>query len=269
MSVSIIRRRAATLALLLLAPLGSAAWAQAPLKPIKVGVTAGPHAQILEVAKKVAARDGLTIQIVEFNDYIQPNAALAQGDLDANSYQHQPFLDQQVKDRGYKLVSIGQTVTFPIGIYSKRHKSLKDVPAGGRLAIPNDPTNGGRVLLLLEREGLIKLRAGAGLRATVADIEANPKNLKIIELDAAQLPRSLDDVDAAAVNTNYAVQAGLQPKRDAIAIEAADSPYANLIAVRASDRDRPEFAKLVAAYRSDEVKTYVLDTFNGAVVPAW
>ena len=243
--------------------------AQADPKPIKVGVTAGPHAQILEVAKKVAARDGLQIQIVEFNDYIQPNAALAQGDLDANSYQHLPFLEQQNKDRGYKLVSLALTVTFPIGIYSRKVKSLADVPAGGRIAIPNDPTNGGRVLLLLQKEKIITLRPDAGLRATVADIVDNPRKIRIVELDAAQLPRSLDDVDAAAVNTNYAVQAGLQPKRDAIAIEPADSPYANLIAVRAPDKDRPEFARLVAAYRSDEVRRFVLDTFQGAVVPTW
>lgn len=238
-------------------------------RAIKVGVTAGPHAQILEVAAKVATREALEIRIIEFSDYIQPNAALAQGDLDANSYQHQPFLDQQNKDRGYKIVSIAQTVVFPIGIYSRKVKDLKDLPAGAKLALPNDPTNGGRVLLLLQRDGLIKLRPEAGLRATPVDVVDNPKRLRLIELDAAQLPRSLDDVDAAAINTNFAVQAGLSPTRDAVAIESAESPYANVIAVRERDRGKPEFATLTRAYRSPEVKTFIQDTFKGAVVTTW
>ncbi len=236
---------------------------------LRVGVTAGPHAQILEIAAKNASALGLNLRVVEFTDYIQPNAALAAGDLDANSYQHQPFLDQQIKDRGYKIVSIAQTVVFPIGIYSRRYKSLADVPAGGRIALPNDPTNGGRVLLLLQRDGLIKLRADVGLRATPADVIENPKRLRLIELDAAQLPRSLDDVDAAAVNTNFAVQAGLSPKKDAIAIEASESPYANVIAVREADRAKPKFATLVRAYRSPEVRAFVEKEFQGAVVATW
>jgi D-methionine transport system substrate-binding protein len=154
--------------------------------------------------KKVAERDGLKLQIVEFTDYIQPNAALAGGDLDANSYQHKPFLDQQVKDRGYKITSVGYTVNFPIGIYSKKVKSLKDLKEGARFGIPNDPTNGGRALLVLQDQGLIKLKPNAGLKATPLDIVENPKKLKFIELEAAQLPRSLDDLDASAVNTNFA-----------------------------------------------------------------
>lgn len=263
------RMALALLAGVALAAASSGAHAQTTSRPIKVGVTAGPHAQIIEVVKEVAARQGLVLQIVEFNDYVQPNAALDQGDLDANSYQHRPFLEQQIKDRGYKIVAIGETVTFPIGIYSKRVKSLKDVPSGGTIAIPNDPTNGGRVLQLLAREGVIGLRPDAGLRANLADVTANPRNIKLIELDAAQLARSLDDVDAAAVNTNYAIVAGLQPARDAIAIESAQSPYANLIAVRLVDKDRPEFQTLVAAYRSPEVKKFVLEEFKGAVVPTW
>ncbi|HEX2114866.1 MAG TPA: MetQ/NlpA family ABC transporter substrate-binding protein [Alphaproteobacteria bacterium] len=238
-------------------------------RPLRVGVTAGPHAQLMEVAAKVAARDGLEIKIIEFSDYIQPNAALAQGDLDANSYQHQPFLDQQIKDRGYKIVSIAQTVVFPIGMYSRKYKALKDLPAGGKVALPNDPTNGGRVLLLLQREGLIKLRSDAGLRATPIDVTDNPKRLRLIELDAAQLPRSLDDVDAAAINTNFAIQAGLSPTRDAIAMESADSPYANVIAVRESDRTRPEIQLLVRSYRSPEVKAFIEQQFKGSLVPTW
>jgi len=238
-------------------------------KTLRIGVTGGPHAQILEAVAKVAARDGLQIRIIEFSDYIQPNAALAQGDLDANSYQHQPFLDQQVKDRGYKIVSVAPTVVFPIGIYSRKFKSLKDLPSGASFALPNDPTNGGRVLLLLQREGVLKLRPDAGLRATPVDVIENPKRLRLIELDAAQLPRSLDDVAAAAINTNFAIPAGLSPKKDAIAIESPDSPYANVIAVREADRDRPEIKALVRAYHSPEVKAFIDETFQGSLVPAW
>jgi len=238
-------------------------------KPLKIGVTAGPHAQIFEVVKKVAEKDGLKIQIVEFNDYVQPNAALAAGDLDANSYQHQPYLDSTIKDRGYKLTSIAQTVTFPIGIYSKKVKSLSELQSGARIAIPNDPTNGGRVLLLLQERGLIKVKAEAGLKATPLDITDNPKKLKIVELDAAQLPRALDEVDAAAVNTNYAIPAGLQPSRDAIALEAAKSPYANIIVVRTQDKDNPAFKKLIKAYQSDEVKQFIATQFKGSVITAW
>ncbi len=242
---------------------------QAQDKPLKVGVTAGPHAQILDVVKKVAERDGLKLQVIEFNDYVQPNAALANGDLDINSYQHQPYLDTTVKDRGYKLVSIAQTVTFPIGLYSKKVKTLDQIPSGGRIAIPNDPTNGGRALLLLESKGLIKLKPDAGLKATPIDIVDNPKKLKIVELDAAQLPRALDEVDAAAVNTNYALPAGLVPTRDAIALEDPRSPYANVIAVRAQDKDNPAYKKFVKAYHSDEVKQFIAKEFKGSLIPAW
>ncbi|MES2975321.1 MAG: MetQ/NlpA family ABC transporter substrate-binding protein [Pseudomonadota bacterium] len=235
-------------------------------KPLKIGVTAGPHAQIFEQVKKVAERDGLKIQIVEFSDYIQPNAALAAGDLDGNSYQHKPFLDQQVKDRGYKISSVGYTVNFPIGIYSKKVKSLKDLKEGARVGIPNDPTNGGRVLLVLQDQGLIKLKPEAGLKATPLDVTDNPKKLKFVEIDAAQLPRSLDDLDAAAINTNYALTAGLHPGKDAIAQESAKSPYVNLLAVRDQDKDKPWVAKLVKAYHSDEIRKFVQAEFKGAVV---
>jgi D-methionine transport system substrate-binding protein len=236
---------------------------------IKVGVTGGPHAQVMEVVKQVAAKNGLKITIVEFSDYVQPNAALAAGDLDANSYQHAPYLDAQVKDRGYKLIRIADTVTFPMGIYSKKVKSLAQLPAGAKIAVPNDPTNGGRALLLLQKEGLIKLRADAGLKATPLDITDNPKKLKIVELDAAQIPRSLNDVDAAAINTNFAMEAGLKPKADAIALEAPSGPYSNIIAIRAADKDKPWVAKLVAAYHSPEVKQFIEAKYSGAVIAAW
>jgi D-methionine transport system substrate-binding protein len=236
---------------------------------IKVGVTGGPHEQVMEVVKRVAAKNGLTIKIIEFSDYVQPNAALAGGDLDANSYQHQPYLDAQVKDRGYKLIKIADTVTFPMGIYSKKVKSLAQLQPGAKIAVPNDPTNGGRALLLLQTQGLIKLRADAGLKATPLDIVENPRKLKIVELDAAQIPRSLDDVDAAAINTNFAMEAGLKPKQDAIAIEDPKGPYVNILAIRKADRNKPWVAKLVAAYHSPEVKQYIETKFGGAVISSW
>ena len=238
-------------------------------KQIKIGVTGGPHAQIMEQVKKVAAKDGLNIQVVEFSDYIQPNAALAAGDLDANSYQHLPYLEAQIKDRGYKFTHVAFTVTFPMGVYSKKIKSLDQLKQGARVGVPNDPTNGGRGLLLLQAKGVIKLRPDAGLKATPLDIVENPKNIKLVELDAAQLPRSLDDLDAAAINGNYAESAGLSPTRDAIAMEGPKGPYANLIAIRAADKDKPWVAKLVKAYHSPEIKAYVQSTFKESVITAW
>ena len=235
-------------------------------KPLKIGVTAGPHAQIFEQVKKVAEKDGLKIQIVEFSDYVQPNAALAAGDLDANSYQHKPYLDAQVKDRGYKIVSVGNTVNFPIGIYSKKVKDLKDLKEGARVGIPNDPTNGGRVLLVFQDKGLIKLKPEAGLKATPLDIIENPKKIKFVEVDAAQLPRTLDDLDASAINTNYALSAGLNPGKDAISQENAKSPYVNLLAVREQDKDKPWVAKLVKAYHSDEIRKFIQSEFKGSVI---
>ena len=252
--------------------LASAGLVAAPLhaqEVIRLAVTAGPHAQIAEVAKKVAARDGLTLQIVEFQDYIQPNAALDAGDVQANSYQHLPFLESQIKARGYKISAVGNTVAFPMGFYSKRVKSLADLPVGAKVGIQNDPSNSGRALVLLQKSGVIKLKPGAGISATIADIAENPKKLEIVQVEAAQLPRSLDDLDAAAINTNYAVQARLVPTRDAIAIEDARGPYANLIAVRTADKDKPWVAKLVRAYQSPEVRAFVETSFAGSAVPAF
>jgi len=256
-----------TLALALAAGFSSGVLAQD--KPLKIGVTAGPHAQIFEQVKKVAEKDGLKIQIVEFSDYVQPNAALSAGDLDANSYQHKPYLDAQVKDRGYKIVQVAYTVNFPIGLYSKKVKKLEDLKDGARFGIPNDPTNGGRVLLVLQDKGLIKLKDGAGLKATPLDVTSNPKKLKFVELDAAQLARSLDDLDAAAINTNFALSAGLNPAKDAIAQESAKSPYVNILAVREADKDKPWVSKLVKAYHSEEIRTFIQTEFKGSVLAGW
>lgn len=238
------------------------------LQPIRIGVTPGPHAQILEFVKPLAARQGLDLKITEFSDYVVPNAALHAGELEANSFQNQPYLDNQIKDRGYKLVSVGLSVNFPLGIYSSKHKSWDEVPNGATVAIQNDPTNGGRSLLLLRDKGVIKLKDGVGYRPTVADIIENPKRLRIVEIDAAQTARSLPDVAAAAINTNYAVEAKIEPT-SAILREDPKGPYVNLIAVREQDKDKPWVKTLVDVYRSPEVKEFVLARFKGSVLPSW
>jgi D-methionine transport system substrate-binding protein len=239
---------------------------------LRIGTMSGPDAQIWTEVAKVAARDGLKIKVIEFNDYIQPNAALDAGDLDANGFQHQPFLDSQIKQRGYKIVNVGLTYVAPMGFYSKKFKSLKDLPQGSKVGIQNDPSNGNRALLLLQKNGLIKLKAGVGkdgVNATPLDVIENPKGIKLIELDSAQLPRSLDDLAAASINTDYAVKAGLSPAKDAIAIEDLKGPYANLIAVRTQDRNKPWVKKLVAAYESPDVKNYIDTQFKGSIIPAF
>ena len=260
--------RRAVAGLLAFAALSAPLAASAQTQTLKIGVTPGPHAQILEAVKPIAAKNGLDIKIIEFSDYVVPNQALDAGELDANSFQNQPYLDNQTKDRGYKIEGVGLTVNFPLGIYSKKHKSWADVPDGARIAIQNDPTNGGRSLLLLQDKGVIKLKDGVGFKPTVADIVANPKKLKFVEIDAAQTPRSLDDVDAAAVNTNYAVEAGLNPA-ESILKEDPKGPYVNLLAVRAADKDKPWVKTLVASYHSPEVKAFVAEKFKGAVIAAW
>lgn len=236
---------------------------------IKVGVTPGEHAQIMEKVKDVAAQKGLNIEILEFSDYVVPNQALADGDLNANSFQHQPYLDNQIADRGFDLVSVGKTITTPMGVYSKKVKSLDELADGATVAIPNDPTNGGRALLILAKEGLIKVNPEAGLKAGPADVSENPKNIQFSELDAAQLPRSLDDVDAAVINTNYALEAGLDPNSDAIATEGRESPYANLIVVRSADKDAPWVKTLVESYHDDSIKAFINEEFKGALIPSW
>lgn len=248
--------------------LATPAFAAEPIK-IRVGVTPGPHAQILEAVKPVALKKGLDITIVEFSDYVVPNVALDAGELEANSFQHQPYLDNQVKDRGFKLVSVAQTVNFPMGFYSKKFKSFDDIPAGSSISIQNDPTNGGRALLLLQDKGFLTLKPGVGVKPSVIDVVGNPKNFKLIEIDAAQSPRALDDVAAAAINTNYATQAGLDPVKDPILKEDPKGPYVNVIAVRQVDKDKPWVKDLVEAYRSDEVKAFIAEKFKGAVLTSW
>ncbi len=252
-------------ALLSLAALPAAAQTQT----IRIGATPGPHAQILEAVKPLAAAKGIDIKIVEFSDYVVPNAALAAGDIEANSFQNQPYLDNQKADRGFKIETAALTVNFPIGVYSKKHKSFEALPNGATVSIPNDPTNGGRALLVLQDKGLIKLKDNVGYKPTPLDITDNPKKVKFVEIEAAQAPRVLDDVDAAVINTNYATQAGLDPVKDPIARENPKGPYVNLIAVRSEDKDKPWVKALVEAYRSPEVKKFVEEKFKGSVLTSW
>ena len=243
--------------------------AAAMAEDIKVGVSPGEHAEIMEEVAKVAAPKGLNIEVIEFSDYVVPNQALNDGDLNANSFQHRPYLENQIKDRGFELVEVGTTITTPMGVYSDKIKDLADLPEGGKVAIPNDPTNGGRVLLLLQSLGLIKLKEGAGLKATPLDVVSNPKKLRFVELDAAQLPRSLDDLDASAINTNFAISAGLNPKTDSIALESAKNPYVNILVIRDTDKGKAWVGKLINAYHSEEVRKFIETQFKGSVISAF
>lgn len=211
----------------------------------------------------------MPVEIVSFSDYNTPNTALNDGSIDANAFQTVPFLDDQVKTRGYQFTVVGKTFIYPMGIYSQKIKDIARVPDNAKIAIPNDPSNGARALLLLQKANLIQLKPNAGVTATKLDIQSNPKHLQIIELEAPQLPRSLTDVDLAVINTNYAVAAGLSPLRDAIFHEGADSPYANIVVVRAAQANDPRFKQLVDALHSDEVKQEARKLFGDGAIPAF
>lgn len=236
---------------------------------IKLGVTGGPHEEIAEVVKQVAAKEGLEIKLVSFSDFTLPNAALSAGDLDANSFQHQPYLDQQVKDKKYQIVSIAKNFIFPIGIYSNRIKHLNELKEKSTIAIPNDPTNGGRALLLLQREKIITLKPNTGFTPMPFDIQYNPKKIKFIEVDAARITKMLSDVDAAAINTDYAVLSNMNPEKDALVREAFDNPYANVIAVNKKDVEAPWVKKLIQAYQSQAVKDFLEKKYKGQLIPAF
>ncbi|UOF92716.1 MetQ/NlpA family ABC transporter substrate-binding protein [Fodinisporobacter ferrooxydans] len=236
---------------------------------LKVGATAVPHAEILNFIKPQLKKEGVDLKVIEFNDYVQPNLQLASKQLDANYFQHIPYLDQFNKDHHLNLKWVTKVHIEPMGVYSKKYKSLDQIPNNGTIAIPNDVTNGGRALLLLADKKLIALKAGAGVNATVQDIVSNPKHLQFKELDAAMLPRVLGDVDAAVINTNYAIQAKLNPTKDALAIESANSPYANVLVVRPEDVNNPAIQKLAKALTSPEVKKFIEEKYKGAIVPAF
>jgi D-methionine transport system substrate-binding protein len=232
---------------------------------VSIGATAVPHAQLLNLIKDDLAAKGITLKIVEFNDYVQPNVAVISGDLDANFFQHIPYLESK-KEWAEKLVSAFGVHIEPLGLYSSKFKNINDLPNGAAIAIPNDPTNGGRALLLLQAKGLITLKADAGLEATSRDIASNPKNFRFKELEAAQLPRSLQDVDAATINGNYALAAGFNPVKDSLIIEGADSPYVNIVVVQKGKENDPGIIALKNALLSQKVKDYINSNYDGGVV---
>lgn len=240
-------------------------------KKIVIGASPSPHAEILGVVKEILAMQNIELEIVEFSDFVQPNLALQDGTIDANYFQHLPYLENFNAENNTTLVSLGMVHYEPFGIYPGKTKTLADLKDGATVSVPNDATNEARALMLLEAQGLIKLKADAGLLATVNDIIENPKNLKINEIEAAQLPRTLEDVDIAIINGNYAIEAGLSVADDALAVEDANSigpkTYGNVIAVRAGDENRPELVNLLTILRYPKVKNFMIDNYKGGVVP--
>ncbi|WP_419419111.1 MetQ/NlpA family ABC transporter substrate-binding protein [Legionella sp. D16C41] len=233
-----------------------------------IGTIAGPETDLVDVARDVALKKyGLNVKIVEFNDYNLPNEALQDGSLDANIYQHLPYLQAASKAHGYQFEVIGKTFIYPTGIYSKKYKSLSNLPAKAVIAIPNDPSNEARALLLLQKAKLITLKQDQ--TASLNDIATNPKQLQFKELDAAQLPRVLSDVDAAVINTTFAIPAGLSPSRDALFTENKDSPYANLIVIRSDSKKKPQLEEFVKAFNSPEVRDKAKTLFGDAAIAAW
>ncbi|RPE05750.1 MetQ/NlpA family lipoprotein [Chitinophaga lutea] len=239
---------------------------------VKVGVSSGPEFQVAQVAQKVAKEKyGLEVELVAFNDYVIPNEALNQGDIDINVYQHKPYLQEQSRQRGYQLAVVGNTFVYPIAGYSKKIRSLADLQPGSTIVIPNDPTNGGRSLLLLQRNGLLTLKEGTGLLPKVTDITDNPKALKILELEAPQLPRALDDDDVtiAIINNTFAAQANLVPGRDGLFVEDKESPYVNVVVARENNKNEEKVKKFVQAYQSAEVEKAAADAFRGGAIKGW
>lgn len=241
----------------------------AETRSIKVGTMSGPESEVMEVAVQIAKdRHDLEVEIVEFTDYVSPNAALADGSLDANAFQHEPYLQSMIDDRDYELAVAGHTFVYPIGAYSEKHDSLDELPDGAIVALPNDPTNGGRAMILMHNAGLIELDDHENLEATPVNVVENPHDLQFREIEAAQLPRVLQDVDLAFINNTFAQPAGLHLD-DALLKEGPESPYVNLIAVRAGDEEREEIQQLVSAYQSEEVVAKAQELFDGGAVPGW
>ncbi|RST70874.1 MetQ/NlpA family ABC transporter substrate-binding protein [Siminovitchia acidinfaciens] len=236
---------------------------------LTVGVTAGEHEEIMEQVKELAAKQDLEIDVKTFSDYPIVNEALSQGDLDLNVFQHKPYLEQQIEDRGYDIVPVGNTITTPMGVYSNTIKDIKDLKKGAKIGLPNDPTNGGRALLIFEKAGMIKLKEGVGNTPSVKDIEENKNNYEFVELEAAQIPRQLDDLEAAAINSNYAIEAGFVPTEDSIFIEDKDSPWVNVVASRAEDKDDEAIKKFLSVYQSDEIKKFIDEKYKGSVIAGW
>lgn len=239
------------------------------LEKIKIGVSPEPHAKLVELVADDLKREGIEVEIVIFTDYITPNLALDSGELDANFFQHEPYLNNHVAQEGLNIVSLGKVHIEPMALYSNKYKSIDELPNGATIGIPNDTVNGGRALLLLQTNGLIKLKDGVDVNATELDIVENPKNIKFKALEAAVLPITLDDVDGAIINGNYAIEAGLNPVKDGLIIESGESPYANLVAVRAGEENEEKFKKLLKALQSEKVRKYIEESYEGAVIPAF
>ena len=241
-----------------------------PEGPIKIGVTAGPHAEIMDNVKKLAEKQGLKIEVVEFNDYVTPNVALNDGDLFANSMQHAPYLAATLKkEPKFDLKECFKTVNFPMAVYSSKFKKGATIPDGITIGIPNDPSNGGRALLLLDSLGLIKVKDAKNVTTSLKDIVENKHNFKFKELDAAALTRSMQDLDLAVINVNYALPAGLNPSKDALFVEKAENPYINIFVTRSANLKDPRIAKLQKIYQSPENEKFILEHFKGTILPAW
>lgn len=236
---------------------------------LEIGATPLPHAEILEEIKAELLEEGIELEIVEFTDYVAPNLALDDGSIDVNFFQHQPYLDQFSSDHGLDLVSVGAIHVEPIGLYSNSYDDIDDLSEGALIGIPNDPSNEGRALILLHNEGIIELEDPEDLNATPLDIVDNPLNLEFRELEAALLPRSLDDLDGAVINTNYALEADLNPLDDSLIIEGDDSPYSNVIVVRAGDEDDERIQVLLEKLQSDDIREFILEEYEGSVVPVF
>ncbi|CAG7635151.1 MetQ/NlpA family ABC transporter substrate-binding protein [Paenibacillus allorhizosphaerae] len=253
------------------APGNAAGGAPAAAKEVtlKVGASSVPHAEILKSIKPALKEQGVNLEIKEFTDYVQPNVQLFEKQLDANYFQHAPYLDQFNQDKSMNLVKVAGVHLEPFGAYSQKIKKADELKDGATVAIPNDPSNGGRALALMEKNNLIKLKDGVGVKGTVKDIVENKKNLKFKELEAAMLPRALSEVDMALINTNYALEAKLSPTKDAIFIEDKNSPYVNILVARPDNKDSEAMKKLVKALTSPEVKKFIEDKYQGAIVPAF
>ena len=236
-------------------------------KTIKVGASPVPHKEILEAARPLLEKEGYKLEIIEFTDYVIPNSSLNDKSIDANFFQHIPYLNNTVKEKSYDLDYTVKVHLEPLGIYSKKIKDLKELKSGAKITIPNDPTNGGRSLKLLEKAGLIKLKNLEN--PTVKDIVENKNNYLIEELEAPQLPRTLDEVDISVINTNYALEAQLNPTKDSLFIEGNDSPFANILAVRKEDKESPKIKALSKALTSSEVKKFIEEKYKGSIVPAF
>lgn len=236
---------------------------------IRIGVSPKPHKELINLIEEDLLEEGIKLEIIEFTDYIKPNLALADGELDANFFQHETYMKAFREENKLNIVSIGAVHIEPMGLYSSKINDLEELKNGSEIAIPNDITNGFRALFLLEKHGLIKLDPKAGMTATAKDIIENPKNLKIVELDASTLTRILKDVDAAVINGNYALEADLLPDKDAIILEDKDSPYANIVAIRKGEEEEERFVKLMKALQSEKVREFIEKEYEGAILPGF